>query len=82
MAYRGPALQYQIRKTTTKNRSGDNFAITIPRIVANQFDNIFFAISISGNTLIFTSGCKLTVSSASQESVKKIFTEGGQVIFR
>ena len=37
MAYRGPALQHKIRKTTTNNKTGDNYAITIPRMIAENF---------------------------------------------
>ena len=37
MSYRGPALSYKIRKTTINNKTGDNYAITIPRIIAQQF---------------------------------------------
>ena len=42
MSYRGPALNYKIRKTTTKNETGDNYAITVPRVIAQKFDNVFF----------------------------------------
>ncbi len=34
MPYRGPAITYKIRKTTTNNKTGDNYSITIPRIIA------------------------------------------------
>ena len=82
MSYRGPALTYQIRKTTIGNKTGDNFSITIPRIIAQQFQDIYFRLSISGTCLIFESGCKLTVSDITEEEVKKFFIGGGPVVFK
>lgn len=79
MPYRGSALTYKIRKTTTKNLTGDSFAITIPRIVAQQFENIFFRLSISGDNLLLTSGCKISVNDI--EEKRNIIANGG-VIFR
>lgn len=81
MSYRGPALQYKIRKTTVNNKTGDSFAITLPRILAQQFGDIYFSVTVSGNSLTFTSGCKLKVSNISEREIKKVFTEGGTVIF-
>ena len=60
MSFRGPAITYIIRKTTTNNATGDSFAITIPRFIAEQFSGCHFTMVISGNSIIFTSGCKLT----------------------
>ena len=82
MSYRGPALQVQIRKTTLGNKTGDNFSITVPRVIAQKFDDIYFRVTISGNSLIFTSGCKLTISDVTEEQVKGFFTVGGNVIFK
>lgn len=75
---RGPSITYQIRKTTTNNKTGDNFAITIPRFVAEQFSGFYFKLTISGDSIIFTSGCKLN-----SDVENKIFSnfEGG-VIFK
>ena len=56
---RGFALQYKIRKTTTQNKSGDNFSITIPRFIAKQFSGCLFSMNVSGNSILFESGCKI-----------------------
>ncbi len=82
MSYRGPALNYKIRKTTTKNVTGDNYSITVPRVIAQKFEDIFFHVTISGSSLIFTSGCKLTISDITPEQVKGFFTVGGNVVFK
>ena len=83
MSFRGPAIQYKIRKTTINNRTGDNFSITIPRILAEQFQECLFRIETSGTQIIFTSGCKLTVSDLeTQNNSKKIILGGGMVQFK
>lgn len=82
MAYRGPALQYRIRKTTTNNKTGDSYAITIPRIVAKEFEETFFKLCISGNSIILESGCKMTVEDVEVNNQKKIFTAGGMISFK
>ena len=81
MSFRGPALQYKIRKTTVNNKSGDNYSITIPRIIAQKFEECLFKIAISGNTISFTSGCKLTVDDI-QVNNKMFFAGGGTIIFK
>ena len=82
MSYRGPALQYQIRKTTKGNKTGDNYAITIPRIIAKQFDATLFQMEVSGNCIIFTSGTKVTVSDIRIDNSKKVFVGGGTISFK
>jgi len=83
MAYRGPALQYKIRKTTVNNKTGDNFSITIPRFIANQFSGCNFSLTITEEAIIFTSGCKITSQEITnpKEYKKKIFLEGGPITF-
>jgi len=61
MSYRGPALQHIIRKGTTNNETGDSFVITIPSVVANQFQDCLLRIYVSGTSIIMESGCKLTL---------------------
>ena len=61
MAYRGPALQHKLRKGTTGNDTGDSHVITIPRFIANQFSGCLLRLSISGNSIIMESGCKLNI---------------------
>lgn len=70
---RGFALFYKIRKTTTKNETGDNYSITIPRFVAKQFEDVIFKLEVSGNSFLFTSGCKID----NKEKHKKIEYVGG-----
>jgi hypothetical protein len=81
IAYRGPALNYQIRKTTTNNKTGDSYAITIPRIVAKQFEECFFRMCVSGTNIIFESGCKLSVNDIEVNKDKKVFQAGGLISF-
>ena len=65
---RGFALQYKIRKTTIGNETGDNFSITIPRIIAKQFTDCYFKLSVSGCSLLFISGCKVN---SDEEVIKR-----------
>ncbi len=82
MSYRGPALQYQIRKTTINNKTGDNYSITIPRVIAQKFEECLFKICVSGNIIFFESGCKLTVNDIKINKAKKIFIGAGTISFR
>ena len=82
MSYRGPALQYKIKKVVTNNKTGDSYAITIPRIIAQQFEEVLFRLTISGNTIIFESGCKLTVNDISFDNSKRVFVGGGTISFK
>ena len=61
MTFRGPALQHKIRKGTTNNQTGDSFVVTIPKIIAEKFENCLIRIYTSGNSIILESGCKITV---------------------
>ena len=58
---RGPSLQHSIRKGTTNNKTGDTFVITIPKVIAQMFDNCLLRVYASGNTIILESGCKMTI---------------------
>lgn len=84
--YRGTGLCYKIRKTTVNNKTGDNYSITIPRIIAEKFNGYFFKLIVSGNSLIFTSGCKLSVSDINDKysdvSGKIYSNDGMGVIFK
>ena len=82
MSYRGPALQYKIRKTTSNNKTGDNYSITIPRIIAHQFEECLFRLAVSGNSIIFQSGCKMTVNDIELDKARKVFVGGGTIIFK
>jgi len=82
ISYRGAGLQYRIRKTTTNNKTGDNFGITIPKYFADKFDGIYFRVSVSGDSIIFTSGCKLTMSDITAEEMKKLIIGGAPILFK
>jgi len=81
MSYRGPALQYRIRKTTINNKTGDSYAITIPKFIAQKFEEVLFRLAVSGNTIVFESGCKITVDDVKVFSKRKIVTAGGIISF-
>jgi len=81
MAYRGSALTYKIRKTTSNNLTGDNYSITVPRVIAKKFEDMVFSFRTSGNALIFESGCKITVSEIEKEKKRKINIGGGVISF-
>ena len=81
MSYRGPGLSYKIRKTTTNNKTGDNYSITIPRIIAQKFEECLFRLCVSGNTITFESGCKMTVNDIEINKSKRIFVGGGTISF-
>lgn len=82
MPNRGTALQYKIRKTTTQNLTGDNYSITIPRVIAQKFEECLFRLAVSGNSIIFESGCKMTVNDIEMNKAKKIFIGGGTIVFK
>jgi len=49
---------YKIRKVTTNNKTGDSYAITIPKKMAYVFHNTYFNIIPSGNNIILESGAR------------------------
>ena len=81
MSYRGPGLNYKIRKTTTNNKTGDSYAITIPRVIAAKFEEVLFRLCVSGNSISFTSGCKISVEDI-ETAKPNHFAGGGTVIFK
>lgn len=81
MSYRGAGLTYKIRKTTTQNKTGDNYSITVPSYVAQMFENCLFKLTISGNAMTFESGCKLSALDIEKQS-KKVFVGGTSVSFK
>jgi len=82
MPYRGPALTYKIRKTTTNNKTGDNYSLTVPSFVAKKFEECLFKLCVSGNAIIFESGCKLTVSDIEINKAKRAFIGAGTISFK
>ncbi len=65
MSYRGPALQHSIRRGITNNKTGENFVITIPKIIAEQFQSVLVRVYVSGNSIILESGCKISIEDIS-----------------
>ncbi len=59
MSFRGPSLQHSIRKGTINNKTGDTFVITVPKIIAEQFQSVLLRVYVSGNSIILESGCKI-----------------------
>ena len=47
--------QYKIR-VSSYNETGSAFCITIPRQIAETFNQVKFTISITNNSIVFTSG--------------------------
>ena len=56
---RTPRYRYKIRKITSSNKSGDCYGVTVPQIIAKQFDGVNFYLVVSDTSLIFQSGCLL-----------------------
>ena len=83
MANRGTGQKYKIRKTTVNNSTGDNYSITVPRFIAQKFNEVYFKLDISGNCLIFESGCKIRIGDVEiQNPHDRLFVGGGTVIFK
>ena len=47
----------KLRKLTSNNRTGDVMGFTVPQQIADKFSGCFFNVSMTSNTIIFTSGC-------------------------
>jgi len=47
----------KIRKLTSKNKTGDAYGITIPRVLAEKFPNTLFKCSSTEDCIILHSGC-------------------------
>ena len=46
------------------------------------FEEYLFKLVVSGNSIIFESGCKLTVNDIKINSEKKVFVGGGTISFK
>ena len=69
---RSPTLIYKIRKTTSNNVCGDNFALTIPKIIVERFQNVSFVLKFSGDCIVFQSGCLPTLKQEAEKEMLKI----------
>ena len=56
---RGPAKFRQVRQIG-KNHSNNVpiFGVTIPTLISNQFEDVFFSIRCNDHQIILESGCK------------------------
>ena len=54
-----PNWNYHIRQITHGNKTGEAYAITVPRIIAQQFVGVNLKLYLSDNMIIFSSGCRL-----------------------
>lgn len=85
IAYRGPGLQYKIRKGTINNRTGDSYVITVPRIIAEQFSGCFLRICVNNNVITMQSGCKIMASDidenqwGGQFGMRKVYDKDGRL---
>ena len=84
MSYRGPGTSYKIRKTTKNNKTGDNYALTIPKYIAKKFEAVVFKLQISGNSIIFESGCKFSIKEMEEINNKggMFSNAGNDVVFK
>ena len=69
MDYHGrkPLLCYKIRKTNSNNATGDSFALTVPREIAEKFIGINFILSFTGSVLIYQSGTQPSLRNKTEE---------------
>jgi len=51
--------QYKIKRETCGNKTGEAFALTIPRPIAQAFSDCKFTINITKDSIIFKSGMDL-----------------------
>lgn len=58
-AYRGPSYRYKIKKIVSNNKTGDSYAINVPKVIAEMFSGVEFNFFIAGSTMVFSSGCKI-----------------------
>ena len=56
---KAPKFKYKIRQVTFGNKTGESFAITVPRNIAENFSNITFNMYMTPTSIIFESGCSV-----------------------
>ncbi len=56
-SYRGPSFRYKIKKIVSNNKTGDSYAINIPKVMADMFENVSFNMYIAGDSIVLASGC-------------------------
>lgn len=56
---RNPSFQHKIRVIMGSKEQPQQWGVTIPKPIAKQFVDCRLTISVSGNTIILESGCRL-----------------------
>ena len=64
-----PSIQHKIRILNPGNKCGESLGITIPTILAEQFQGCWMRIYISGNSLLLESGCKMSAFDINEKKV-------------
>ena len=59
MANRTPQYVYKIRKTVTNNKTGDNFALTVPTVIAEKFKDVDLFMQVTDTSITYESGCRI-----------------------
>lgn len=82
---KNPSIQHRIRILNPGNKTGETFGITIPTVVAEQFQSCWMRIYISGTTIILSSGCKISADDidiskrGGYEGMREVRNKLGQV---
>lgn len=66
---KGPSIQHRIRILNPGNKSGESFGITIPTVIAEQFQACWMRIYVSGTSVVMESGCKLSAFDVDKNKV-------------
>lgn len=56
---KSPSIQHKLRITNPGNRTGISYAVTIPRVIADNFSGTYFRVTQQGSCLILESGTKI-----------------------
>jgi len=65
------SLFHKLRILNPGNKCGESFGITIPKPIAENFIGCWMQISISGNSIILQSGCRITEQNNFEKELEK-----------
>ena len=54
---RTPRFRYKVRKTTINNSTGDSYALTVPEVVAKEFEGVHLYLVTTSDGIVYRSGC-------------------------
>ena len=74
---KNPSIQHRIRKIVSKNKTGDVYGVTIPKIIVENFIGCWMRIYTSGCQIILESGCKMSIENIDNE--KKYCYDGMRI---